>query len=940
MDVFNDGNNYDRKSLDSLIQSFYNIKSRLLNMSKKFTDYTYKNKNRINTLVKEVNSYTNKLKRMNNDSFLVYARNKTEEFRKQLREGNTIESIMSEALAVAREATRRGLGKFPYDVQIEAAIAMLGDTYNVKNGIKSETKHQHVIAEMKTGEGKTLVQILIAYLNLLEATKDEDQSKWKSVHVMTSNDALAKRDGMDNEKVFSILGFSCGFVPSRKSYKDLSPDKRREYIEGKKESYKKDVVYATMTTIAYDYLDDNTVLDKKEKTITKPFGFAIIDEADDILIDQAINPLLLSSSLEGPDKEYNELVKKNELQTREIYRWATEFLYGNNSKKRELSFTTFEQYDDAQDKTYTTDYAYIKDTGDVILSSRIEKELAKMFDEDRDLYYQRYFALLNAITARHSYLKGREYLVEYNNKGTAKVILVDENTGRKKTSSKYRNGMQEAIEAKEEFLHKKDNSKYTIEHSTPTVIKAMCTYPDFLSIYGSGICGMTGTSDESEFRDLYGFETYRVDPRKKNIRVDSEYLYATKKRKYDAILREVKKCVKIGRPVLIGTSSIRESEEISKLLSNSFIKHETLNAEHEEIENKIIATAGEFGSVTVSTNMAGRGTDIRLGEGVRELGGLLVISTSNNKSKRIDNQLKGRAARQGDPGESKYFTSLEDDLVLEQFQTSNGKNRLEALIELYDKDEPITNKALIKAVDRCQELRESKDKYTRQVNEQFNSTFTSHRNIIYKERDSVLNASDKELCKLTENVIGEYSNYLVNKCDINEIKSSLGHLIDVDKCYNNNKLVFKESLKDELIAKFKEANYNKLVSIRESTIKEYRTLQANPPIEEIKKTIDERQIEYMNKLRIKYLHTIDTYWISHISELEDIRFSNTIGISEDPIKAFYIEANNVFYNTMFPCIYNEMITYATKPDLKYGEYSINNQNDSYDIEYEEEYALK
>ena len=940
MDIFNDGGSYNKSSLNSLIQRVKNLKSKLLNISKLFNDYTYKNNKRVKTLVNEVNTYTNKYKKIHDEDFLEFANNKTNEFRKLLREGHTIESIMCDALSVAREATRRGLGKFPYDVQIEAAIAMIGNTYNVKNGRNNETKHENIIAEMKTGEGKTLVQILVSYLNALEATKDEDKSKWKSVHIMTSNDALAKRDATDNEKVFNILGLSCGFVPSRKSYKGLSPEERKKVIDDKKEAYTKDIVYATMTTIAYDYLDDNTVLSKDDKTINKPFGYAVIDEADDILIDQAINPLILSGSLDSSDSEFNELIKKRELEDRKLYKWATEFLYGNNSKNRELTFTLFDQYDDAQDKTYQSDYAFIKDTGDIILSKRLESELSSIFDTDRELYYSRYFALLNCISARHAFLNGREYLVEYNQENdTAKVVLVDENTGRKKTSSKYRNGMQEAIEAKEAYLHQKNNNRYKIEYSRPTVTKAMCTYPDFLSIYESGICGMTGTSDIEEFRDLYGFETYKVDTRKKNIRVDSEYLYATKKRKYNAIIKEVKKCHKLGRPVLIGTSSIKESEEISKLLSDNYIKHETLNAEHEEIENKIISTAGLFGSVTVSTNMAGRGTDIKLGEGVRELGGLMVIATSNNKSKRIDNQLKGRAARQGDPGETKYFTSLEDDLVLEQYQAPNGKNRLEALIELYDEDEPITNNALKKAVSRCQELRESKDKYTRQVNEKFNYSYTAHRNLLYKERDSVLNASEKEVCDLTENVISEYSNYLVNKLDVSEIKSLIGHMVNVDDCYNDNKLVFKESIKDVLIEKFKKNNFESLKNIRENTIREYLNKQKNPPIEEIKKEVSIRQQNYINSLRKKYLHVIDTYWISHITELEDIRLSNTVGVADDPLKSFQIEANNSFYNVMFPNIYNEMITYAVNPNLKYGEYIIQTNNSENNFIEEENLSL-
>ena len=723
-------------------------------MNNVFKDYTTINIDRIQSIVTKVNDMALSCRNITTDKTPVsviingmptrktteeaFFINKTNEFRTRLRNGESLDDIMVEALAVVREAIKRRLGMFPYDTQIEAAISMIG------NKIDSESR-ERVIAEMKTGEGKTLVQILVAYLNVLEATKDEDKSKWSSVHVITSNDALAKRDQTANSKVFKLLGITSGFVPSRRSTQNDTLAQININNNKKREAYKCDVVYSTAPAIAFDYLEDNIIYNVKDRFINRKPGFAIVDEADDILIDQAINPLKLSGKPNPNGSEYDKALIRSEEKTRELYKWATNFLYGK-TRKKPLVAKVFDQYFVNKNEMFEgSDYKYYKDTKEVVIRERVIKEIGADLGKSLDdiaLFNARYYALINCIKAKEGFIADVDYRVDVEGQ-KAKVVLIDQNIGRKKYSSKYTDGMQEAIEAKEEYLEQESQNakkRYHIDYSNVNSIRAMYTYPDFMSIYQTHVCGMTGTSDESEFKALYGFDTYRVRTRKRNIRIDTEpEVYATLIEKYNAIIETVRRCTLTGQPVLIGTTSLKESEIISSMLSKNFIRHQLLNANNEEEENQIIEGAGNFGTVTVATNMAGRGTDIKLGPGVIELGGLFVIGTSRNKSSRIDRQLMGRAARQGDPGKTKYYSSLEDDLVRECYMGS----ALDGLIKIYaGSNKPITNKKIVDCVFNSQMLRESKDKKIRIDNEKFNQSFMSHRKIIYENRNLVLDSRD------------------------------------------------------------------------------------------------------------------------------------------------------------------------------------------------------
>ena len=877
-------------------------------MANIFGDYTSANKSRIESIVRQINDRaldcrsittdTSKVTIDNNGTMMqvtaeqAFFINKTNEFRKRLREGESIDDIMVEALALVREAIRRKMGMFPYDTQLEAAISMLGQKYDAEH-------RERVIAEMKTGEGKTLVQILVAYLNVLEATKDADKSKWSSVHIITSNDALAKRDKLGNQAVFDLFGISSGFVPGRSATRTTDPAQMMINKKRKQIAYVSDVVYATATTIAFDYLEDNTIYDRVDRNINRRMGYAIVDEADDILIDQAINPLKLSQVPRPGGSEYEKLLISQEEEKRKLYRWATEFLYGK-IRKRPMTGKVYDQFFDNRNEKFTEEYAYIKDTRQIILSNRIEEEIgADLSDseEDIELYNLRHAALLDCIKAKEAFHADVDYRVDVNN-GVGKIILIDQNIGRKKYSSKYVGGMQEAIEAKEEFLENEGVSakrRYHIEFSRNAIIKAMCTYPDFLSVYEHHVCGMTGTSDEEEFRNLYGFDTYRVRTRKRNIRIDEEpELYATLAEKYNAIVEQVRKCALTGQPVLIGTTSLRESEIISSLLAKNHIRHQLLNANNEEEENQIVSGAGMMGTVTVATNMAGRGTDIRLGPGVRELGGLFVIGTSRNKSRRIDLQLMGRGGRQGDPGRTKYYSSLEDDLVREHYKGG----ALDGIIKLYrGTNKPIRNRKVIEAARRSQEARESRDKKIRLDNEKFNITYMNQRRIIYDNRREVLDSNLIQFMTMIKRIIVKYSEILVKNFKKEEVNKLIGHLVPVDALYTKDKDQTITNIVNALYDKFK-ANFD----TKKVTNKEIQT--------------------YVNNIKKKFLDIIDIYWLSHIEYLEGLRLTVSFSSSSDPFKEYEVASTRMFANEMIPCMYNEMITYALNPQMKFGTYQM------------------
>ena len=918
-----------------------NIRNRLTNLFK--NNYTLRNKSKHNELISKIKQLDKKYDSMSDERFDVFAKSKTYEFRTKLASGTKIEDIMVDALAIASQAIKRSFGYAEvYETQLEAALAMIGETYEVKDGIERKTVHQRVIAEMKTGEGKTLVQILTGYLNVLEATCDK--SNKKSVHVLTANDALARRDAYDNQKVYHLLGLTCGFVPSSR-YQKLRNISTREFNDYKRKQYNCDIVYSTAEAVAFDYLDDNLATDKKNRFMQKPFGYVIVDEADDILIDKATSDLILVQSTK------NELELKQEKKTRELYAWATKFL-----NERLLTSIEFDQYDQTKDVVFYEDYAYVKDRHGVYLSDKVYKMLEEGIDpNDVTTYTDRLLALESCIIAKHSMLKGREYVVEIDeNKKAGKMVIIDSNTGRKKDNSVYEGMMQLAIESKEDYEMQKKG--YHMEYSKTNTIRGMISYPDFIGLYQNGVCGMTGTSDPEEFRDLYGFETYNVETHKPNIRKDEKAvrLYATKEYKNKAILEEVKRAKRTGQPVLIGTSSVTESQEIYNILQKNNILCNLLNAENDFEENEIIKKAGILGAVTVATNMAGRGTDIKLGgedkkqgEIIKSRGGLLVISTTFNKSERIDRQLKGRAGRQGDPGSTIQFCSLEDDLVKEYYKDNGSKNPLTIIKENYAHgDGRVNNTILQNLVKKCQDRRASEDKAVRSYNQKFSSVLAHHRDQVYNAREEILNATPEQVDKVTDVVIDRYSGILSNLSK-EEVTSLAGHIVDVDKCYSENKALFASNIKSEIYEKLTQDLLGELRKIHLKVIREYMSshyklrdlskdefLKLFVQVQKFQDVINDvvaKQKEYVEnhnkQLKEKYLKIIDTYWVSHINELEDIKLRVGIVPTNDPIKQFEHDSNNALFNMMYPAMYNEMITYATDSKREFGDYEIQYSND-------------
>ncbi len=912
MEVFNETKFVNNNTINSDILKLNKIRKRLLNISKLFNDYTFSNKDRINELVLKVNSFSHDFKKMGYDKFREYAQNKSKDFQNKLKSGTRIEEIMCEAIAIAREAIRKSSGVYAYDTQIEACLALVGNLSDV-----SDYERQRVVAQMSSGEGKSIVQILIGYLYLLDASKYETQ---KSVHVVNYNSYLAQKDMQNASKAFDILGFSCAFLPNRKDISLLSKEQLEDYIKERKELYKKDIVYTTLSTLALDYLDDNTALNKSEKYMSKPFGYLIIDTADIILLDEALSPFKLIGTLYGKDGELDYYLNKKKNEKIDLYKWATNFVYGDNNTS--LTYIVYDEFLETNNNLFTQEYAYIKDTDNVVLSVRLKDRLERICACDDDVYNEKYGALVNVIKARHSYINGKDYVVKYDKEtkeGT--VELLNNELDDKKTRD-----LRLAIEAKEAYYHKLLNSKHKILYKDDKELKAICTCCDFISMYSLGVSALASNSSE-ELKTLYGFETYKIENRKKNIRIDEEYLYATIESKYKAILESVLECVKKGQPVLISASNTQEFNDLDKLLNDNRITHNLIINKDEQLDTKLLNMAGNYGVVSLTNDMSVYAADIKLGEGVKELGGLLLINASYKNSRRLDSEFKEITARQSNPGTVKSYASLEDKIVSDCFTDSNGKNKVDLFIKQYDNGKEINNLKIKDIILQSQEHKERIDKSIRDINTEFGRTYSHLRKSFYEERDTILNSSTVQMCKLTENIITEYANIVANKYDNESAKKLLDHLIDVDSCYDSDKVIFKELLKNKLIDLFKER------TLRYFDIIKIRTLKESPKEgiskEEVIKQISHEYDNIIDSLRKKYLHLMDIYHMKYINELESIRSSNSISKSTNPLKEYKLEANNEFFNNMYPSIYNEMITYALNLNYNLGDYKIskiNNQN--------------
>ena len=575
---------------------------------------------------------------------------KTDEFKRRLQKGETLDDILPEAFAVCREASKRVLGMRHFDVQMLGGICL----------------HRGNIAEMRTGEGKTLVATLAVYLNALSG---------KGVHVVTVNDYLATRDSEQMGRLYNFLGLSTGLIVANLDYNQ------------RKEAYAADVTYGTNNEFGFDYLRDNMVSDVSQM-VQRPLNYAIVDEVDSILIDEARTPLIISGPGSRSTDNYYKLAQV-------VPHLVKDEDYTIDEKQKTIAPT---------------------DSG----ITKVEKMLGieNLYDADNIELNHLLGASLRAYAMMH---RDTDYVVK-----DGEVVIVDEFTGRLMFGRRYSDGLHQAIEAKEGLK---------VERESQTL--ASITFQNYFRMYEK-LSGMTGTAktEEKEFNDIYGLEVIPIPPNRPLIRVDlPDLIFKSKAAKYRAVVRNAVERHQTGQPILIGTTSITQSEELSDMLLRAGVPHKVLNAKHHEQEAEIVANAGQMGMVTIATNMAGRGTDITLGEGVPDLGGLAILGTERHESRRIDNQLRGRAGRQGDPGSSQFFLSLEDDLM-RIFGADNISGIMDKLG--MEEDEPIEHSLITKSIERAQKKVEDHNYNIRKYILEYDDVMNQQREVLYEQRRRIL----------------------------------------------------------------------------------------------------------------------------------------------------------------------------------------------------------
>lgn len=717
-------------------------------------------------------------------------RDKTTYFKEKISQGSTLDDILVEAFAVAREAAYRVTGMKAYYVQLVGGIAIHGGN----------------ISEMKTGEGKTLTAVLPAYLNALSGN---------GVHIVTVNEYLAGREANGEiGEIYKFLGLTVGL-----NLRELSR-------EQKKEAYSCDILYSTNSELGFDYLRDNMVPNYEDVTQIKGLNYAIIDETDSILIDDARTPLIIS----GPTKDDNGLYEKADSFVKSL----TLDDYNIDIESRTISLTTSGV--NKAEKFFRVENIY--DVEHVTLVHRIN----------------------NALKAVYIFADGKEYVVQ-----DGEVLIVDASTGRILKGRQFSEGLHQAIEAKENVEIKKES-----------ITVATITYQNFFRMYNK-LSGMTGTAktEEEEFRDIYNMYVVEIPTNKPVIRQDtSDYLFLTKEYKFKALIEDVKDRHTKGQPILIGTANVETSELVHNLLDRAGLPHEMLNAKNNEREADIIAKAGEIGAITLSTNMAGRGTDIKLAPGVAELGGLAVLGTERFESRRIDNQLRGRSGRQGDPGYSRFFISCEDDLI-QRFGGDGFKNRLASIIRAMgdgDESKPLENKMLTRLVTSAQTKIEGLNYDSRKNILKYDDVVRRQREIFYKQRMEVIKAEKldeilKTLCKSAiENKVEEFM-YASDKfdddkfCQLFNEKLFRPGMVDVN--------VVRDIEDDEDIIKFMYDICVKDIDTRLAFLKDLLEKAVPKDVIDNDPTVIEKNLMFQIKRVI--LPVLDRNWREHIDDMQGLR---------------------------------------------------------------------
>ena len=741
---------------------------------------------KLNKIVDEIEKLEDTISKLNDEEL----KEKTTEFKERLKADETLDDILVEAFAVAREASKRVLGMRQYRVQLIGGIVL----------------HQGKIAEMRTGEGKTLVGVAPVYLNALSGD---------GVHVVTVNDYLAKRDKELMEPIYNFLGLTCGVIIDGQE-----PQER-------KEQYQCDITYGTNNEFGFDYLRDNMAV-SKEDTVQRKLNFAIVDEVDSILIDEARTPLIISGQMELDEKDY------------QLANVFVKFLLDNDYEI------------DEKEKTISLTESGIK------RAEHFYKVSNLVDGENIQLYHH----IKQALHAFYIMEIDKDYVVK-----DGAVEIVDEFTGRVMEGRRFSEGLHQAIEAKE-----------GVEIKNESKTLATVTYQNYFRMYKK-LSGMTGTAktEEQEFMSTYNLPVIQIPTNKPVIRKDlDDKLYKTEKAKFLEILRVIETIHLTGQPILVGTASIEKSEILSYLLNKKGLKHQLLNAKNDEEEAQIVAKAGKLNAITIATNMAGRGTDISLGGGdkeeekkVKELGGLYVIGTERHENRRIDNQLRGRAGRQGDPGTSRFYVSLEDE-IMRLYGSAKGKKIAEKL----DDNAEITDKKLLKDIEIAQKALEGKNFGIRKNVLQYDDVINKQRELIYKDRRKVLNGEDilEEMKGMMKIAIKEAVDTYISKNDIP------GFIEYINRLFKINRFGLALDLENK---------------------KEKQIIEHTIEVVENAYEINEENLgsEYLRNMeRQVLLQVVDKYWIEHIDEIDQLK--KCIGLAaigqKDPVKEFTVQSFDIF----------------------------------------------
>ena len=778
-----------------------------LNILKKLFDHEYKELRRFNGIADKVMALDEEYSKLTDTEL----QNKTEEFKERLNNGETLEDILVEAFATAREAAFRVIGEKHYYVQILGALAI----------------HYGNIAEMKTGEGKTLTSVLPAYLNALTG---------KGVHIITVNEYLAGRDAEWMGGIHRFLGLTVGV------------NRRDMTAEEKREAYNCDILYSTNNEIGFDYLRDNMVV-RKEERVQRPLNFAIIDEVDSVLIDEARTPLIISGG---------------EMANQNLYISADK--YAKSLKIEE-------------------DFIYDEKTKSVNLTEQGADKAEEMFHID-NLYDVDNSTLLHfinqALRANYAMKNDVDYVVQ-----DGEIVIVDQFTGRLMKGRAYSDGLHQAIEAKEGV---------TINQETKTL--ATITFQNLFRMYNK-LSGMTGTAktEEEEFRDIYNMYVIEIPTNKDIARIDeADLVYATKEAKYKAIINFVKDRYEHGQPVLIGTIAIETSELISSLLKQAHIPHEVLNAKNHEREAEIISKIGLGKSVTIATNMAGRGTDIKLSDEVRALGGLCVVGTERHESRRIDNQLRGRSGRQGDPGYTQFFVSMRDDLMV-RF----GSDRIGAMMEnMGIGDQAIRSKAFTRSVEQAQKRVEGNNYDIRKNLLQYDDVMNNQREIIYGKRNQILD--NESIHEMVLSTFRHHVEDLVKSHMPPENELTQEDYKDIREFVNENLL--KNDLEEKDVNGKQPEELIDFICKR--VIEEYE--------DKIKDIPEEVSQEFE---KVITLQVVDNYWMEHINTMSHLREGIHLRgyAQEDPLRAYTMEGFDLF-DSMLQKIDKDISIFLLKAEIR------------------------